>query len=87
MVNNNRDPHGTAFTASIDHVSTTTGISAHERYDTIRALTEGGVKPSDFNAPRHIFPLVAKDGGVLERMGHCEIMNDDGRIRKAGGSV
>ncbi|WP_271400838.1 3,4-dihydroxy-2-butanone-4-phosphate synthase [Salinicoccus roseus] len=83
MVNNNRDPHGTAFTASIDHVSTTTGISAHERYDTIRALTEGGVKPSDFNAPGHIFPLVAKDGGVLERMGHTEASTDLARLSGA----
>ncbi|WP_434121965.1 3,4-dihydroxy-2-butanone-4-phosphate synthase [Salinicoccus roseus] len=83
MVNNNSDPHGTAFTASIDHVSTTTGISAHERYDTIRALTEGEVKASDFNAPGHIFPLVAKDGGVLERMGHTEASTDLARLSGA----
>lgn len=83
MVTNNSDPHGTAFTASIDHVSATTGISAHERYDTIRALSEAGVEPSDFNAPGHIFPLVAKDGGVLERMGHTEAATDLARLAGA----
>ncbi|WP_342388503.1 3,4-dihydroxy-2-butanone-4-phosphate synthase [Salinicoccus bachuensis] len=83
MVNNNSDPHGTAFTASIDHVSTTTGISAHERYDTIRALTDEGVEPAHFNAPGHIFPLVAKDGGVLERMGHTEASTDLARLAGA----
>ncbi len=63
MVDHNTDPHGTAFTISVDYKTTTTGISAHERSDTIKALIESDVKGSDFKRPGHIFPLIAKEGG------------------------
>src|SRR5699024_5344404 len=84
MVTSNSDPYGTAFTISVDHVSGTTGISAHERFDTIRALAEADVKKTDFNTPGHVFPLIAKDGGVIERMGHTEAAVDLAKL--AGGS-
>lgn len=83
MVDRNTDSHGTAFTISIDHKTTTTGISAHERSDTIRALIDGDSKGSDFNRPGHIFPLVAKDGGVLRRAGHTEAAVDLARLSGA----
>lgn len=83
MVDRNTDSHGTAFTISIDHKTTTTGISAHERSDTIRALINGDSKASDFNRPGHIFPLVAKDGGVLRRAGHTEAAVDLARLSGA----
>lgn len=83
MVDRNTDSHGTAFTISIDHKTTTTGISAHERSDTIRALIDGDSKASDFNRPGHIFPLVAKDGGVLRRAGHTEAAVDLARLSGA----
>lgn len=76
MVENNTDNHQTAFTVSIDHVNTKTGISAFERAETIRALADDNTKPSDFRRPGHVFPLVAKDGGVLERDGHTEATID-----------
>ena len=76
MVENNTDNHQTAFTVSIDHVNTKTGISAFERAETIRALADDNTKASDFRRPGHIFPLVAKDGGVLERDGHTEATID-----------
>ena len=61
MVSNNTDNHCTAFTVSIDHVDTTTGISALERGITARKLVEDGAKPSDFRRPGHMFPLLARD--------------------------
>ena len=72
MVENNTDNHCTAFTVSIDHNDTTTGISAVERSYTAMKTVEEGVKPSDFRRPGHMFPLKAKDGGVFERGGHTE---------------
>ncbi len=80
MVVNNTDNHCTAFTVSIDHVSTTTGISALERSVTAMKCVEDGAKPTDFRRPGHMFPLEAKRGGVLERMGHTETTVDLMRI-------
>ncbi|KSU84069.1 MULTISPECIES: bifunctional 3,4-dihydroxy-2-butanone-4-phosphate synthase/GTP cyclohydrolase II [Fictibacillus] len=76
MVTNNTDPHGTAFTISIDHESTTTGISAAERAITIQKMVEEGAKGPDFKRPGHVFPLIAKKGGVLRRAGHTEAAVD-----------
>jgi GTP cyclohydrolase II/3,4-dihydroxy-2-butanone 4-phosphate synthase len=76
MVNHNTDYHGTAFTVSVDHVSTTTGISAHERSVSVQALIDPAAKPGDFRRPGHIFPLIAKEGGVLRRAGHTEAAVD-----------
>lgn len=73
MVDRNTDPHGTAFTVSIDaKEGTTTGISASDRWMTIRKLADPQAKPEDFNRPGHIFPLIAKEGGTLVRAGHTE---------------
>lgn len=80
MVNHNTDYHGTAFTVSVDHVSTTTGISAKERADSVRALIDPAAKPADFRRPGHIFPLIAKKGGVLRRAGHTEAAVDLARM-------
>ncbi|EZP76006.1 bifunctional 3,4-dihydroxy-2-butanone 4-phosphate synthase/GTP cyclohydrolase II protein [Parageobacillus genomosp. 1] len=80
MVNHNTDSHGTAFTVSIDYKSTTTGISAYERSMTIQALLDPDVKASDFKRPGHVFPLVAKRGGVLRRAGHTEAAVDLARL-------
>lgn len=82
MVTNNTDNHCTAFTVSIDHVSTTTGISALERSVTAMKAVEEGAKPADFRRPGHMFPLEAKPGGVLERMGHTEATVDLMRIAR-----
>ena len=76
MVENNTDNHETAFTVSVDYKDTTTGISAYERALTISKLLETGVKPEDFRRPGHVFPLVAKKNGVLERTGHTEAAVD-----------
>ncbi|HWO96225.1 MAG TPA: bifunctional 3,4-dihydroxy-2-butanone-4-phosphate synthase/GTP cyclohydrolase II [Bacillus sp. (in: firmicutes)] len=76
MVGNNTDPHGTAFTVSVDYKTTTTGISAFERAATIQALLSNEVKAGDFRRPGHVFPLVAKKGGVLRRAGHTEAAID-----------
>ncbi|OFO45141.1 bifunctional 3,4-dihydroxy-2-butanone 4-phosphate synthase/GTP cyclohydrolase II [Anaerococcus sp. HMSC075B03] len=76
MVKNNTDNHETAFTVSIDHVDTETGISAFERAQTIRALADSNTKASDFRRPGHVFPLIAKDKGVLVREGHTEATID-----------
>lgn len=76
MVVNNTDVHGTAFTVSIDHISSTTGISAYERSATVMALVNEATVASDFQRPGHIFPLIAKDGGVLQRAGHTEAAVD-----------
>lgn len=72
MVENNTDNHATAFTVTIDHVDTTTGISAVERSYTAMKCVEEDVKPEDFRRPGHMFPLEAKEGGVFERGGHTE---------------
>ncbi|ARK32481.1 Riboflavin biosynthesis protein RibBA [Halalkalibacter krulwichiae] len=76
MVQQNTDSHQTAFTVSVDHITNTTGISAPERTDTIQALVADDAIASDFKRPGHIFPLVAKEGGVLEREGHTEAAVD-----------
>ena len=76
MVGANTDNHQTAFTVSIDHVATTTGISAAERSLTALATVRDGVKPSDFRRPGHMFPLEARAGGVLKRAGHTEATVD-----------
>lgn len=76
MVARNTDYHGTAFTVSVDHVETSTGISAHERSRTIMGLIDPEAKPQDFRRPGHIFPLIAKKGGVLRRTGHTEAAVD-----------
>ena len=76
MVTENTDNHQTAFTVSIDAQSTTTGISAEERARTARLTVQDGVKPSDFRRPGHMFPLEAREGGVLRRAGHTEATVD-----------
>ena len=76
MVANNTDNHETAFTVSIDHVNTVTGISAFERAETIRNLVNPASRPADFRRPGHVFPLIAKKGGVLVRDGHTEATVD-----------
>lgn len=76
MVEKNTDNHETAFTVAIDHVETTTGISAYERALTIAKFMEEDAKPEDFRRPGHIFPLVARRGGVLVRNGHTEAAVD-----------
>ncbi len=76
MVAQNTDNHQTAFTVSIDAVSTTTGISAAERSMTALACVSDGAKPSDFRRPGHMFPLEARAGGVLRRAGHTEATVD-----------
>lgn len=83
MVEHNTDPHGTAFTVSVDHKSTTTGISAHERSRTILELLDPNAKAADFKRPGHIFPLIAKPGGVLRRAGHTEAAVDLARMSGA----
>ena len=76
MVEQNTDNHETAFTVSIDHVSTGTGISAEERGVTARATVLADAKPTDFRRPGHMFPLRAREGGVLRRTGHTEATVD-----------
>ena len=83
MVQNNTDPYGTAFTISIDHKDTTTGISAYERTLTIRRLLEDDIKIESFNQPGHVFPLIAKENGVLERVGHTEAAVDLAKLTGA----
>ena len=82
MVAQNTDNHETAFTVSIDHVSTTTGISAAERSITAMKCVEEGARPEDFRRPGHMFPLLARKNGVLERNGHTEATVD--LLRLAG---
>lgn len=98
MTQNNTDSFGTAFTVSIDHADSTTGISAFERSHTVMGLLD---ERTAFKTPGHMFPLIAKNGGVLERVGHteaavdlakmtgckpvgaiCEIMNEDGTMAR-----
>ncbi len=76
MVADNTDNHETAFTVSIDHVSTSTGISAAERSVTAMACVAENAQPEDFRRPGHMFPLLAKKNGVLERDGHTEATVD-----------
>ncbi len=87
MVTHNGDNHQTAFTVSIDHISTSTGISAVERGITARAVADPTTKPTDFRRPGHMFPLQAREGGVLVRSGHTEATVDLCRLaglREAG---
>ncbi|MUK88384.1 3,4-dihydroxy-2-butanone-4-phosphate synthase [Ornithinibacillus sp. L9] len=83
MTTNSTDPFGTAFTVSIDHVSTTTGISAAERSKTIQELINPNATIANFKQPGHMFPLVAKDGGVLTRPGHTEASVDLAKLSDA----
>lgn len=76
MVEQNTDNHQTAFTVSIDEVDTDTGISAYERSKTAIATVKEGAKPEDFRRPGHMFPLEAREGGVLKRTGHTEATVD-----------
>ena len=76
MVTTNTDNHETAFTVSVDHVDTTTGISAEERGLTARMCVADDARPEDFRRPGHMFPLMAKPNGVLERNGHTEATVD-----------
>ena len=76
MVENNTDNHSTAFTVSIDHIDTTTGISAYERSVTAMKCVADDARPEDFRRPGHMFPLLAKKNGVLERNGHTEATVD-----------
>ncbi|WP_414657309.1 bifunctional 3,4-dihydroxy-2-butanone-4-phosphate synthase/GTP cyclohydrolase II [Deinococcus sp. VB343] len=80
MVGHSTDPNGTAFTVSVDHRSNSTGISAFDRAATIAALLDDGAQPADFRRPGHIFPLVARPGGVLRRAGHTEAGCDLARL-------
>jgi len=82
MVNNNTAIHETPFTVSVDLLGfgCTTGISAHDRSATVKALIDSSKKPADFGRPGHIFPLRAKDGGVLRRTGHTEATIDLARL-------
>jgi 3,4-dihydroxy 2-butanone 4-phosphate synthase / GTP cyclohydrolase II len=83
MVSRNTDPHGTAFTVSIDHKYSTTGISAFERSATVLSMLDPESKAADFKRPGHIFPLVAKKGGVLRRAGHTEAAVDLAKLSGA----
>ena len=76
MVEKNTDNHETAFTVAIDHIDTTTGISAFERALTIQKVLDESSKPDEFRRPGHVFPLIAKKAGVLERNGHTEAAVD-----------
>jgi 3,4-dihydroxy 2-butanone 4-phosphate synthase/GTP cyclohydrolase II len=77
MVTKNNESHGTAFAVSIDvRGRTTTGTSAFDRFETVRAMTEPGTKPEDIHMPGHVFPLMAREGGVLRRAGHTEAAVD-----------
>ncbi|PGL71803.1 bifunctional 3,4-dihydroxy-2-butanone-4-phosphate synthase/GTP cyclohydrolase II [Bacillus sp. AFS055030] len=80
MVTKNTDSHGTAFTVSIDHIDSTTGISAFERSHTVLQMLNDESTGSDFRRPGHMFPLVAKNGGVVERPGHTEAAVDLARM-------
>ncbi|MBE6063848.1 bifunctional 3,4-dihydroxy-2-butanone-4-phosphate synthase/GTP cyclohydrolase II [Clostridium cochlearium] len=80
MVDINTDTNGTAFTVSIDSVDTTTGISAYERAHTISKVLDSNVGGEDFKRPGHVFPLEAREGGVLKRAGHTEAAVDLARL-------
>lgn len=83
MTDNNSDQYGTAFTISVDHISTTTGISAFERSTTIQQLVNDMSVAADFKRPGHVFPLIAKEGGVLQRPGHTEAAVDLAKLSGA----
>lgn len=85
MTFKNTDNHETAFTVSVDHVSTSTGISAYDRSATAMAFVNPDSRPEDFRRPGHMFPLVAKKGGVLERNGHTEATVDFCRLAGLSG--
>lgn len=76
MTSDNSDPHGTAFTVSVDHVSTGTGVSATDRARTARSLADHATRPEELRRPGHVFPLRARSGGVLKRAGHTEATVD-----------
>ncbi|HWQ88893.1 MAG TPA: bifunctional 3,4-dihydroxy-2-butanone-4-phosphate synthase/GTP cyclohydrolase II [Desulfitobacteriaceae bacterium] len=80
MVSQNTDPHGTAFTVSVDGETSTTGISAHERASTVKILADPTSRPHNLRRPGHIFPLQAREGGVLVRAGHTEGAVDLARL-------
>ncbi|MGQ9505570.1 MAG: 3,4-dihydroxy-2-butanone-4-phosphate synthase [Thermogutta sp.] len=80
IVKANTSPLGTAFAVPVDHKSCRTGITAAERATTIRALIDPASKPSDFCRPGHVYPLIAKEGGVLRRAGHTEAAIDLARL-------
>lgn len=80
MVTNNTDNHETAFTVSVDAVSTTTGISAYERCETVKKIIDPEARPEDFRRPGHVFPLRSVPGGVLRRAGHTETTTDLARL-------
>jgi 3,4-dihydroxy 2-butanone 4-phosphate synthase/GTP cyclohydrolase II len=80
MVTNNTDPHETAFTVSVDSVTSSTGISAFERAQTVKILVDPNSKATDLHRPGHIFPLQAREGGVLVRAGHTEGSVDLARL-------
>lgn len=80
MVTNNTDNHETAFTVSVDAVSTTTGISAYERWETVKKIIDPEARPEDFRRPGHVFPLRSVPGGVLQRAGHTETTTDLARL-------
>ncbi len=87
MVNENTAPLGTLFTVPVDHRTVRTGITAQERAETIAAIVNPASKPTDFLRPGHLFPLIAKEGGVLRRAGHTEATVDLARmagLRPAG---
>jgi len=83
MLEKNEDYFGTAFTVSIDHINTTTGISAFDRAETIAQMVNPNSVATDFRRPGHIFPLIAKKDGVIERPGHTEAAVD---LAKLSGS-
>jgi len=87
MVATNTDPLGTAFTESVDFETTTTGISAFERADTIKAIVNENTKEEQFKRPGHVFPLIAKNKGVLEREGHTEAAVDLAKLSQASPSA
>ncbi|OBI41385.1 bifunctional 3,4-dihydroxy-2-butanone-4-phosphate synthase/GTP cyclohydrolase II [Mycobacterium sp. E796] len=76
MVDDNRDPHGTAFTVTVDHMSTGTGVCAGDRARTVRSLADPSTVSTDLRRPGHVFPLRARPGGVLVRAGHTEAAVD-----------
>lgn len=85
MVADNTDTHGTAFTVSVDHVSTGTGVSAADRTATVRALADSATLPTHLRRPGHVFPLRARPGGVLVRAGHTEAAVDLTRLAGLSG--
>lgn len=87
MTRRNSDPHGTAFTVSVDHASATTGISAYERAITVQALADPGTTADAFRQPGHIFPLLAHSEGVLGRAGHTEAAWELARLAGFSGTA